>query len=363
MANIRTDPWKMQMRYPDIDRDVFGHTEEGRSVERFTLRNRNGAMLRVLTYGATVTELHVPDRNGRFADVVLGFDNLRQYETESPYFGCTVGRVAFRISNAEFRLDGQTVRLPPNNGPHHLHGGARGFSQSVWQAEPLPGEEPAVRFSLVSPNGDQGYPGQAQITAIHILTQENELRIEYCATADRATPINLTHHGYFNLAGSGDILGHLVQVFADRHLVMGAGGIPTGDLASVVGTRYDLRRPSLISDRPDSDGQLGFDLGYLVRESPCTMVTVARVVEPTTGRVMEAATTEPGLVFYTGNMLDGTLQGKGGMVYPRHAGFCLEPGGLPDAVNCPGFPSVILRPGQTYRHTSVYRFSTDTTGV
>ena len=356
-------PWGgLVMSTAVIERDVFGETVDGRQVDRFTLRNPQGMMMRVLTYGATVTELLVPDREGRPVDVVLGFDTLRQYETESPYFGCVIGRVAFRIAGAEFELDGQTVRLAANQGPHHLHGGPRSLSRVVWQAEAKPGDEPAVRFSYVSPEGDQGYPGCVRVEALHTLTRHNALRIDFTATTDRPTPVNLTHHGYFNLAGagSGDVLGHVVQVLADQYSVMAAGGLPTGELAAVAGTRWDLRQPVAIRSRPDENGQPGFDLGYLVRPAPGPLIPVARVKEPASGRAMEVSTTEPAVVFYTGNYLDGTLRGKGGAVYGRHAGLCLEPGGLPDAVHQKAFPSIILRPGSVHRHTCVYRFCAET---
>ncbi len=346
------------MNPSSIERDVFGTTADGRQVDRFTLHNRHGMTVRLLTYGATVTELLVPDREGRPADVVLGFDNLRQYETQNPYFGCAVGRVAFRIADAKFELDGQTVRLAANQGPHHLHGGPQGFSRVVWQAAVLPGEEPAVRFSYLSLDGDQGYPGTVHVAALHTLTGHNELRIDFTATTDRPTPVNLTHHGYFNLAGGGsaDVLGHRVQILAGRYSVMAAGGLPTGELAAVAGTRWDLRQPTELRSRKDENGRLAFDLGYLARPAAGPLLAVARVSEPASGRAMEVATTEPAVVFYTGNFLDGTLRGKGGVAYGRHAGMCLEPGGLPDAVHHPAFPSVILRPGCLYRHTCVYRF-------
>ncbi len=344
-----------------IEQDFFGRTPDGTPVQRFTLRNAQGMMVRAISYGAIVTEVHVPDRQGQLADVVLGFDNLAQYLDKHPYFGCLVGRVAFRIAEGKFQLDGQSFQLALNPGsPHHLHGGPVGFSRVVWQAEPLPGPEPAVKFTHLSAHGDQGYPGTLLVTVVYSLTDRNELRMEMTARGDRATPINLTHHGYFNLrgAGQGPVLDHMVQLHTDRYSVMGAGGIPTGQLASVEGTRFDFTRPTAIGARPDDHGKPGYDLGYLHHRPQGWLATVASVYEPTSGRVLEMATTEPAVIFYTGNALDGTLRGKGGAVYGPHAGFCLEPGRLPNSVQQPGFPSTILRPGDEYRHWCVYRFST-----
>jgi len=343
-----------------VDKDQFGSMPDGTQVDRYTLRNAQGMVVKIITYGATVTEMHVPDRSGKCEDVVLGFDTLEGYLGKNPYFGCLVGRVAFRIAGASFELDGRTIQLEANNGPHHLHGGQKSFSRVVWQAEPVPGPEPAGRVSYTSPDGDQGYPGAVRVTALHTLTARNELRIDLAATTDRPTPINLTHHGYFNLsgAGRGDVLAHEVQIDADRYSVMGSGGVPKGELAAVEGTRLDFRRPTAINARPAEAGQQGYDLGYLRNGPAGWLTTVARVRDPRTGRVLEVATTEPAIIFYSGNALDG-IPGKGGAVYDRHAGFCLEPGRLPDSVNHPNFPTTILRPGGTYCHTLVYRFSVE----
>ncbi len=348
------------MGKPGIEKDVFGTTADGAQVDRYTLRNEQGAMVRLLTLGGIVTELHVPDRPGKFDEVVRGFDNLRQSETESPYFGCLVGRVAFRIAGAKFELDGQTVSLAQNNGPHHMHGGPKGFSRVVWRAEPIDGPEPAVKLSYVSPDGDQGYPGALQVTALHQLTRNNELRIVLTATTNKATPVNLTHHGYFNLSGaSGDnVLDHVVWLDADRYSVMNAETLPTGELAPVAGTRLDFRKPTAVRARMDDTGKLGYDLGYLHNRPSGWLATVARVRDPASGRVLEVATTEPAIIFYTGNALKG-LKGKGGAVYGPQAGLCLEPGRLPDSVHHANFPSIVLRPGEEYRHTIIYRFGTE----
>ena len=319
-------------------------------------------MVRLITLGATVTELHVPDARQQFADVVLGFDDVAPYETQPVYFGCMVGRVAFRIAGGEFVLDGRRYQLPRNDGPHQLHGGPRGFSHAVWQAEPLAtGPAPAVKFTHRSPDGDQGFPGGLDVAVVYTLTNDNELRIDATATTDQPTLINLTHHGYFNLAGagSGDVLGHVVAVDADRWLPDAPSGVPSGEIASVKDTPFDFTQPTPLGARIHQTGgePAGYDLCYLHRHGEGTLARVATVFDPSTGRRMEVFTTEPAIVMYTANYLDGSLPGKGGVYYGKHAAVCLETGRPPDAVHQPQFPSTILRPGETYRHTCVYRFS------
>ena len=350
------------MTPPGIEQDRFGTTRDDVAVDRYTLTGAGGLRVRMIAFGATVTELWAPDRRGEPGDVVLGFDSLDRYETESPYFGSTVGRVAFRISHSQFEIGGRSHQLAANAGPHHLHGGPGGFSWRVWGAEPIESDDgPAVRFTLRSPHGDQGYPGDLDATALYTVTERNELRIELAAKCDRATPVNMTHHGYFNLAGagSGDVLGHVVRIDADRYSVVDEATIPTGELAGVEDTAFDFREPTAVGARIDQLGGEpgGYDLAYLLAQHDGSLRPAAGVYEPESGRKLEVLTTAPALVFYTGNYLDGTLRGKGGSTYPRHAGLCLEPGGLPDAVNHPAFPSIILQPGETYRHTAVYRFS------
>ncbi len=344
------------MNNPGIEKDVFALTADGEQVDRYTLRNVNGLVLSLISYGATVTELHVPDRRGKLDDVVLGFDNLQQYETESPYFGATVGRVAFRISHGKFTLDGKPYNLTLNNGPHHLHGGPKGLSWVVWQSEPLQAEEgPAVKFTYLSPDGDQGYPGNLSVTVVYTLTKRDELKIDYTATTDQPTPVNLTNHTYFNLAGaaSGNVLGHVFQIDADRYSLTDEAMIATGQLAPVGGTPMDFTKPTAADARGRQIG--GYDVAYLHNRPSGSPARMATVTESATGRAMEVHTTAPAIVFYTGNYLDGSLTGKGA-IYHKHAGFCLETGHLPDSVQHPNFPSIILRPGQTYRHTCVYRF-------
>jgi aldose 1-epimerase len=350
---------------PDVcQKDRFGMTSDGVPVDRYTLRNNRGMSVRLISYGAAVSELLVPDREGRAADIVLGFDQLGPYEipAQNPYFGATVGRVAFRITNGQFTLDGKSYQLTLNIPPHHLHGGVRGLSRCVWNAEPLAtAGGPAVRFSLISPDGDQGYPGVLKTAVLYTLTPGNELKIEYTATADRPTPVNLAHHSYFNLAGagSGDILGHTLQLEASYYTPLDEKKIPTGGIATVERTPYDFRLPMRIGDRLKTHPEVadGYDLSYPLDHVDGTLRKSATLREPTSGRVMEVWTTQPAIVLYTGNYLDGTVRGKGGAVYRKHAGVCLETAHLPDSMNQPSFPSTILRPGQTYRHTCVYRFS------
>jgi aldose 1-epimerase len=342
---------------PGIEKDVFGTTSDGKPVERYVLRNANGLAVGLITYGATVTELLVPDRQGAFADVVLGFNNLAQYETESPYFGCVAGRVAFRIAEGRFTLDGKSYQLTLNNGRHHLHGGVRGLSKVVWEARPLEtAQGKAVEFTHTSPDGDQGYPGNLQVAVIYELTDDDELLIQYSATTDQPTPVNLTHHSYFNLAGagSGDILGHVLHIDADRYTPTDKELTPTGEFASAIGTPFDFTTPTAIGARIEQVG--GYDLSYLLNHQAGSLARVATACEPTSGRSMEVLATAPAVILYTGHYLDGTLQGKDGKVYPKFAGLCLETGHLPDSVHHPKFPSVILRPGETYRQTCVYRF-------
>jgi aldose 1-epimerase len=332
----------------------------GRRVELFTLTNSRGLVAKITNYGVTLTELHVPDRRGRPGNVVLGFDNLKQYLAHDAYFGCVVGRVANRIAKGRFRLDGKRCRLAVNNGPNHLHGGNAGFDKALWAAEILPGREAAVRFTHTSPDGDEGYPGNLAVTMMMTLTNAGGLRIDYAATTDKPTPVNLTNHSYFNLAGIGNVLGHQMKLAARHYTPVDDTAIPTGKIAPVAGTPFDFTKFKLIgrdlgrlTERP-----IGYDHNFVLNSGGKALAPCARVFEPTSGRVMEVLTTEPGVQFYTGNYLDGTLRGHSGFYYSQHSGFCLETQHFPDAVNQPNFLSVILRPGQTYRQTTVYQFST-----
>lgn len=335
---------------------------DGTPVRLFTLRNRNGCIARITNYGATITELHVPDRDGRLGDVVLGFDNLQQYLGNQHYIGCTIGRVANRIAAGRFTLDGEQHRLARNNGPNHLHGGLTGFDKVVWGATPLASAAAGVTFTHVSPGGDEGYPGRLEATVVMTLTDATELIIDYTATTDRATPVNLTNHTYFNLAGQGDILGHELTLRADSYISTDDNLIPTGEVRPGKGTPLDFTRPAPIGARFDqlTSHPVGYDHSFAINAAGKGPVLVARVFEPETGRAMEVTTTEPGVHLYTANFFDGTLIGKQGTAYPWHAGLCLEAQHFPDSVNQPAFPDTILRPGETYRQTTVYRFGVRT---
>ncbi len=350
----------------DIDVKPFGQMPDGRQVRLYRLQNPNGMTAEIMTYGATVVSLDVPDREGKLCDVVLGYDNLQDYIKNSPYFGAIVGRYGNRIAKGKFTIDGVTYTLATNDGENHLHGGLKGFDKVVWDDEPVYRPDGVgVKLSYLSKDGEEGYPGNLHATVTYILTNDDELRIEYEATTDKATPVNLTYHGYFNLTcGARDILGHELMLNADQFTPVDAGLIPTGHLVDVEGTPMDFRKLTPIGARIDSDyEQLKLGGGYdhnwvLNKKRGKSMTLAAKVYEPTTGRVMEVYTTEPGIQFYSGNFLDGTITGKGGIVYKHRYGFCLETQHYPDSPNKPGFPSTILRPGQTYKTTTIYRFST-----
>ena len=353
---------------PRVTCRPFGRTATGETVEVFTLTNGTRCSVDIATYGATVTAIRVPDARGEIDDIVLGFDSLDGYLGSHPYFGATIGRCANRIARGRFHLDGHEYVLACNNGPNHLHGGARGFDRHVWRAATDVTEDTAlVRLSRTSPAGEEGYPGNLDCTVTYTLTAANELRIDYAAATDRPTIVNLTHHSYFNLAGkvSEGALDHRLFVNADEFLPVDETQIPTGERRSVEGSAFDLRRPTAIgAANPTTDAQLshgrGFDHNYVLRKSPAPsrLTLAARVHEPLSGRSMEVTTTEPGLQVYAGGFLDGTICGKGGCRYGRHAAFCLEPQHFPDAPNQPGFASTQLSPGDTYRSSTIYRFST-----
>jgi aldose 1-epimerase len=332
----------------------------------YTLKNAHGIELKVLDYGGIIVSLKVPDRTGKLGDVVLGYDSLAGYERASPYFGAVIGRYGNRIAHGRFTLDGRTYALATNNGPNHLHGGVRGFDKVVWDVTPLEARDSvALILRRTSPDGEEGYPGTLHATVTYTLTSRNEVIFDYQATADRATPVNLTQHSYFNLAGdgSGDILGHVVTLNADHFTPVDSTLIPTGELHSVAGTPFDFRSPTPIGARIDADDvQLRYGRGYdhnfvLNKRGGESLTLGARVYEPSSGRVMEIHTTEPGLQFYSGNFLDGTLRGKNGVVYRHRYGFAMETQHFPDSPNKPGFPSTILRPGAEYRSRTIYAFS------
>lgn len=352
---------------PSITSKPFGMTTDGKEVMLYTLKNTKGATATVSNYGGTVVSLTMPDRNGQFGDVVLGFKKLADYEKKSPYFGCLVGRYGNRIAKGTFSLDGKTYHLAINNPPNSLHGGLRGFDKVIWGATPMETKEgPALKLTYTSRDGEEGYPGTLSVTATYTLTDRNELRVVFTATTDQKTVVNLTHHSYFNLAGegNGDILGHVVTLKANRFTPVDKNLIPNGKLESVKGTPFDFRKPTAIGERisqPDQQLQFGggYDHNWIADKLPGHLGVVAKVEEPKSGRVMEVLSTEPGVQFYTGNFLDGTLVGKSGKPYAFRNGFCLEPQHYPDSPNHPEFPSVVLKPGQTYKNTIIYRFSTD----
>jgi aldose 1-epimerase len=347
-----------------VTREAFGKTGDGTPVEVFTLTNKAGLEIKAISFGAIITSIRVPDRTGALADVALGFDTLDGYLKEHPFFGTVVGRYGNRIGGASFTLDGRTYTLAANNGPNHLHGGVRGFDKYVWTPEVLKGVT-GVAFTRTSPDGEEGYPGIVQVRVSYVLHDANELSIEYRATTDKATPINLTQHTYFNLAGhnAGSIVDHELMLAADRYTPVDSTLIPTGEIAPVAGTPLDFRQPTRIGARIDDPHQqimfgLGYDHNWVINRKGDGLQLAARVYEPKSGRTLEVRTTEPGVQFYTGNFLDGTVKGKGGAVYNRRNGFCLETQHYPDSPNKPAFPSSIVRPGQTYQSQTVWRFGT-----
>jgi aldose 1-epimerase len=340
----------------------FGTLPDGRAVTLYTLKNAHGMTVKIIDYGATVTEIHTPDRNGKPGNVVLGFDNLRQYLTESRFFGCIAGRVANRIAKGKFTLDGKEHALATNNGPNHLHGGVAGFDKKLWSAKTLPATADGVSVELtyISPAGEENYPGTLTTTVTYTLTTKSELRIDYRATTDHATPVNLTNHSYFNLAGSGDVRSHVVFLNCDHVTAVDAGLIPTGEIVLVKGSPLDFTTPTPIGTRLEQTGlePAGYDHNFVINGGGEKLTLAARVTEPGSGRVLEVLTTEPGIQFYTGNFLDSAnpVTGVGGVKYAQHSGFCLETQHFPDSINQPQFPSVVLRPGETFKSTTVYAF-------
>jgi aldose 1-epimerase len=358
---LANEPGETKMQ-PNIEKRDFGKTADGNPVELYVLTNASGMKAKVMTYGAILTELAVPDKEGKLGDVVLGFDDLKGYLAGHPFFGATVGRVANRIAKGKFTLDGKEYKLAINNRPNALHGGLKGFDKVVWKAEPVKTPEVmAVKFTYLSPDSEEGYPGNLSVAVTYTLTDKNELKIDYAATTDKATPVNLSNHSYFNLAGpaSGTILDHELMLAADRYTPVDATLIPTGDIKPVKGTPLDFTTPTPIGARIDQlkGDPIGYDHNFVLNSGGKSLALAARVRAPRTGRVMEMFTTEPGVQFYTGNFLDGKTKGKGGVAYRKHQGFCLEAQHFPDSVNRADFPSVILKPGNTYAQTTVYRFS------
>jgi len=345
-----------------VEKSPFGVLPDGTTVDLFTLKNPNGMVVKVITYGAIITEIHAPDRNGNLGDIVLGFDNLEAYLKGHPYFGAAIGRVGNRIAKAQFTLDGKTYQLAANDGANHLHGGVSGFDKVVWGATAAATKDAAqVEFTYGSKDGEEGYPGNLKVTMTYKLTAKDELRIDYRATTDKATPVNLTNHSYWNLAGEGDILGHELRLFANAYTPVDDTLIPTGEIRIVKDSPMDFTEPKPIGRhlKQLTNKPQGYDHNFVLNSHGRALAIAARVVEPKTGRVLEILTDQPGVQFYSGNFLDGALTGKRGVVYQQYYGFCLETQHFPDSVNHPGFPSVILRPGQVYKTTTVHRFSAE----
>lgn len=352
-----------------VSKTPFGSTSNGTAVDLFTLENPNGMQAKITNYGGILTQLHVPDKNGKLGDVVLGYDKLSSYIKASPYFGCITGRYANRIAKGQFKIGETTYKLATNNGENHLHGGDVGFDKKVWAAKEVKGFGRAgIELTYLSKDGEEGYPGNLASKVTYWLTVKNELEIEYEARTDKATPINLTHHSYFNLAGegSGNILGHEVEIFANTFVPTDAGNIPLGELKKVTGTPFDFLTPHKIGERIEEKNQQlefgkGYDHNWVINDRHQTINSInlaARVTEPKTGRVMEVLTDQPGIQFYTGNFLDGSNIGKGNKIYNHRNAFCLETQVHPDSPNQPNYPNSILKPGETYRHFCVYRFKT-----
>jgi len=348
-----------------ITHESFGTAPDGKPVEIYTLRNENGMEVRIMTYGGIIQSIKVPDKNGQFGDVALGYDTLDGYLTNSPYFGALIGRYGNRIAKGHFTLDGQEYTLATNNVPNSLHGGNKGFDKVVWTVDEAEVEDGAIELSLtyVSKDGEEGYPGTLDVKATYkLMAKENTLQLKFKATTDKDTIVNLTAHSYFNLAGQGDVLGHVVFIDADKFTPVDSTLIPTGELKPVAGTPFDFLTPTAIGARIGEDFEQlkfggGYDHNFVVNHEMGKLALDARVTDPGTGRVFEIWSTEPGLQFYSGNFLDGTIVGKGGVTYVHRGAFAMEPQHYPDSPNHSNFPSVVLHPGDVYHNTIVYKFS------
>lgn len=348
-----------------LKKESFGKLPDGTPVDVYTLSNENGVEAKITNYGATLTSVKVPDRNGKFDDVVLGYDSIDGYLAKNPHLGSIAGRYANRIAKGEFKLGGKTYTLAKNNGENHLHGGPNGFYKQIWTASEVAGKDgQSVAFKYLSKDGEENYPGNLTATVTYTLTDKNELKIEYLATTDKETIINLTNHAYFNLAGAGngDILKHQLKINATQFTPVDKTMIPTGKLENLAGTPMDFSKPTAIGDRIDSTyDQLvlgkGYDHNYVLATGGSLTVQAVEAYDPSTGRVMETFTDQPGVQLYTANFLDGTITGKGGKAYPRRGAFCLETQHFPDSPNKPNFPTAVLKPGEKYQTTTIYKFS------
>ncbi|WP_460975018.1 aldose epimerase family protein [Spirosoma knui] len=348
-----------------IEKTSFGQLADGQEADIYTLRNEAGMEAKITNYGGILVSLTAPDKNGTFEDVTLGFDSLATYEKGSPFFGALVGRYGNRIAKGKFTLDGKEYTLATNNMGNHLHGGLKGFDKVLWTATPVEGNEPALKLAYTAKDGEEGYPGNLSVEVTYTLQKDNALKIDYKATTDKPTVVNLTNHSYFNLtAGKSDILGHELTINADRFVPVNETLIPTGELKPVAGTPFDFTKSAVVGARinDSTDTQIKYGLGYdhcwVFTDNSNKLKQGATVYEPTSGRMMEVLTTEPAVQFYTGNFLDGTLTGKGNVVYKKRTGLCLETEHYPDSPNQPKFPTTTLKPGETYQTTTVYKFST-----
>ena len=349
-----------------IKKTVFGTLPDGRVADQYTLKNANGMEVKISNYGGVITHWTAPDKDGKFEDIVLGFDSLAGYLTPPPYFGAIIGRYGNRIAKGKFTLDGKNYQLAKNNSENHLHGGLVGYDKVLWNAEPIEGEESALKLTYLSKDGEEGYPGNLNITVVYTLLRDNSLKMDYSATTDKATVINLTNHSYFNLSGfKKDILDEEVTLNADRYLPVDKGLIPTGELRSVTGTVFDFTKPTVIgkgiNEVKDEQIKLGggYDHAWILNKKENELSLAATVLEKTSGRKMEVLTTEPAIQFYTGNFLDGKLTGKGNVKYVKRFALCLESEHYPDSPNQSAFPTVILKPNEKYSTTTIYKLSVE----
>ncbi|MFN0109859.1 MAG: aldose epimerase family protein [Blastocatellia bacterium] len=350
---------------PKLKKESFGKLLDGTEVDSYTLTNKNGVEVKITNYGATITSIKAPDRSGKMDDVTLGYDNIAGYLDKNPHLGSLAGRYANRIANGEFKLGGKTITLAKNNGPNHLHGGPNGFYKQLWNAtDASSATGTAVRMTYLSKDGEENYPGNLETTVTYTLTDQNELKIDYLATTDKETVVNLTNHSYFNLAGagSGDVLGHQLKINAKNTTEIDKTLIPTGKMSAVAGTPFDFTKLTAIGARiNDKNQQLeigqGYDHNFVLDTGGSVTAQAVEVYEPTTGRVMEVFTDQPGVQLYTANHLDGSIIGKGGKTYAKRGGFCLETQHHPDSPNKPNFPTTALKPGEKYQTTTIYKFS------
>ncbi|UFH54058.1 aldose epimerase family protein [Spirosoma sp. KNUC1025] len=351
---------------PVIEKAPYGQLPDGQTADLYTLQNASGMTAQITNYGGIIVSLTAPDKNGKFEDVTLGQDSLSAYVKNNPYFGALIGRYGNRIAKGKFTLDGKTYSLFINNMGNHLHGGKVGFDKVLWKATPIEGEEPALKLSYTAKDGEEGYPGNLSVEVTYTLQKDNALKIDYQATTDKPTVVNLTNHTYFNLTGGAkrDILDHVVTLNADKFIPVDKTLIPTGKLEPVANSPFDFTKPMVVGSRinDSTNTQIkyggGYDHGWVLNGSGDSLKLAATVYEPTSGRVMEVRTTEPAIQFYTGNFLDGTVTGREGFPYKKRYALCLETEHYPDSPNQPSFPTTVLRPGQTYKTTTIYQFST-----